>query len=78
MVCQKQKHAVNIKQVFVTRECTLRPQAMRFNVKGKRKIKTEIPKTEVKADAMDTERHKVASIFALNHLFPEDCRGYGD
>ena len=53
------------------------PQAM-FNVKGKRKIKTEIPKNEVKADAMDTERHKVASIFVLNHLFAEDCRGYGD
>ena len=53
------------------------PQAM-LNVKGKRKIKTEIPKNEVKADAMDTERHKVASIFVLNHLFAEDCRGYGD
>ena len=49
-----------------------------FNVKGKRKIKTEIPKNEVKADAMDTERHKVDNIVALSHLFAEDCRGYGD
>ena len=42
------------------------------------KIKTEIPKKEVKADAMETERHKVAGVFALHHLFAEDCRGYGD
>ena len=50
----------------------------KFNVKGKRKIKTEIPKNEVKADAMDTERHKVDNIFALSDLIAEDCRGYGD
>ena len=49
-----------------------------FNVKGKRKIKTEIPKKEVKTDAMDTERHKVDNIFALSYLIAEDCRGYGD
>ena len=53
------------------------PQTM-FNVKGKRKIKTEIPKKEVKTDAMDTERHKVDNIFALSYLIAEDCRGYGD
>ena len=53
------------------------PQAM-FNVKGKRKIKTEIPKNEVKADAMDTERHKMDNICALSYLIAEDCRGYGD
>ena len=53
------------------------PQAM-FNVKAKRKIKTKIPKNEVKADAMDTERHKEDNIFALSYLIAEDCRGYGD
>ena len=53
------------------------PQTM-FNVKGKQKIKTEILKNEVKTDAMDTERHKVDSIFALSYLIAEDCRGYGD
>ena len=53
------------------------PHAM-FNVKGKRQIKTEIPKNEVKDDAMDTERHKVDNIFALSYLIAEDCRGYGD
>ena len=53
------------------------PQAM-FSVKGKRKIKTEIPKNEVKADVMDTERHKLDNIFALNYLIAEDCTGFGD
>ena len=51
----------------------------KFNVKKKRKIKTEIPKNEVKTDVMDTERHKVDSdVFALSYLIAEDCRGYGD
>ena len=49
-----------------------------FGVKGKRKIKTEIPKNEVKVDAMDTERHKVDNFFALSYLIAEDCRGYAD
>ena len=50
----------------------------KFNVKGKQKLKIEIPKNEVKADAMDTERHKLDNIFALSHLIAEVCRGYGD
>lgn len=49
-----------------------------FNVRGKRKIKIEILKNEVKVDVMDIERYKVVSIFVLNYFFVEDCRGYGD
>ena len=53
------------------------PQAM-FSVKSKRKIKTEIPRNEVKVDVMDTERHKLENIFTLNYLIAADCTGYGD
>ena len=44
---------------------------------GKIKLKrVEIPKNEEKDNAMDTVRHKGASIFAVSHLFAEVCRGY--